>query len=80
MFTNFIMNKVVLWKKKTVGIHFIFYRGSDHPKQLELRPQKITAIKFDGSINEYPLVVSIEPDSYTSLQKHVNEGKIFIVN
>ena len=50
------------------------FRGEDNPKKLELHPQQIVAKQFEGPDNVYPLVVSIEPESFTNVQKHANEG------
>ena len=50
--------------------------GSDCPQQLEISPHKIISRKRDGSNDVYPLAVSVEPGSYTSLEKHQNEGKL----
>ncbi|XP_076820487.1 E3 ubiquitin-protein ligase E3D-like isoform X1 [Clavelina lepadiformis] len=49
-------------------------RGSDHPKVIEVHPRKIVAKKCDGTEDQYPLVIEIEPTTCTAIQKHPHEG------
>uniref|UniRef100_H2Y4Z6 Uncharacterized protein n=1 Tax=Ciona savignyi TaxID=51511 RepID=H2Y4Z6_CIOSA len=49
-------------------------RGTDHPDTIEISPNQIQTKKSDGSVETYPLVVSVEPSSCTSVQKHTNES------
>jgi len=47
---------------------------------MELHPQQVITKQLQGKDNVYPLVVSIEPESYTNIQKHSNEGLFYGFN
>ena len=61
-------------------VNVLFCRDiAEYPKILEIKPQQIIAKFSDGTSHVYPLVVSIEPGSYTSVRKYPNEGRLLMV-